>query len=85
MDLSPLLAVTVRGLPLPGWLVLAVLLWLGYKVVQIAVFPWAACPKCGGRGRFFSADGENWRPCRRCGGGGRRLRLGRRVWDWTTK
>lgn len=83
MELSPLLAVTIRGLPLPGWLVLAGLAWLAYQIFLIAAFPWAPCPKCGGRGRFH--HGENWKPCRRCGGTARRLRLGRRVWDWVAK
>ncbi len=67
---------------LTPWLTLAAILWIGHRLILIALFPWAPCRGCQGRGRFFR--GENWRPCRRCKGSGRRVRLGRRVWHWAT-
>lgn len=60
--------------------VAAGLLWaLGY-VIACAVWPYAACRKCDGRGRFRSPSGRAWRRCRRCKGSGERIRLGRRAW-----
>jgi len=62
------------GNPWPGLLVLALLAGAGY-VVTTWLWPYAACRKCAGAGRFRSPSGKAWRSCRRCGGGGRRERL----------
>lgn len=39
-------------------------------------WPWTACRKCDGQGRFRSPSGKNWRNCPRCEGKGRKQRLG---------
>lgn len=44
-------------------------------------FPFAACFRCDGDGKFRSRSGKAWRYCRRCKGSGNRLRIGRRVWQ----
>ena len=60
---------------------LAVLAFLGWRLLAIWVFPYAPCWHCKGTGKHRA--GRYWRPCSWCEGTGRRLRLGRRVWDWT--
>jgi len=60
---------------------LAVLAFLGWRLLAIWLFPYAPCRHCRGTGKHRS--GQYWRPCRRCRGTGRRIRLGRRLWDWT--
>ena len=51
-------------------------------VVACAVWPFAACRKCGGAGRHRSPSGRAWRYCHRCHGTGARLRTGRRIWNY---
>ncbi len=60
---------------------LAVLALLGWRLLAIWLFPYAPCRHCRGTGKHRS--GQYWRPCRRCRGTGRRIRLGRRLWNWT--
>lgn len=60
------------------------LLWAAGYVIACAIWPFAACRKCDGRGRFMSPSGRAWRHCRRCKGSGSRVRFGRRVWTWLT-
>lgn len=74
---------TPLPLDLTAFLVLAALGWIGYRLVLIALFPYAPCRSCHGRGRF--AHHQHWRPCRRCRGSGRTVRLGRRLWHWATR
>lgn len=67
-----------------GWLAVTVItgltLWvLGYAVA-CRVWPYAACRKCDGAGRFRSPSGRAWRHCRRCKGSGARVRFGLRIW-----
>ncbi len=83
--LTPLLTATTTGagLDLTRILALAALAWIGYRLVLIAAFPWAPHRHCAGTGKHRS--GRYWRPCRGCGGTGRKLRLGRRIWNWTTR
>lgn len=50
-----------------------------------AWWPFAACWRCDGAGKFARRDGKVWRTCRRCKGSGRRLRLGRRVWNYARR
>lgn len=63
-------------------LVLAVLGWaIGYALVCVW-WPYGACGKCNGAGKFRSPSGKYWRPCGRCGGSGRRIRTGRLIVEW---
>lgn len=65
-----------------GWAVAAAVVWLGGYVVACLIWPFAACLKCKGGGRFRSPTGKAWRLCRRCKGSGTRVRVGRRLWTW---
>lgn len=49
------------------------------------LWPFAACGRCKGEGKFKSPFGGSWRKCRRCKGSGERVRVGRRVWTWWTE
>ncbi len=60
---------------------LAAVGFLGWRLLAIWIFPYAPCRHCRGTGKPRS--GQYWRPCSRCQGTGRRIRLGRRIWDWT--
>lgn len=79
----PLLAATATTHPVLVWLVvaLALLLAAAWYVGHCAWFPFAACRRCDGAGKFRSSSGRAWRDCRRCKGTGRRVRLGRRAWE----
>lgn len=59
-------------------IVVTVLWFLGYLITCV-LWPFAACRKCKGSGRFRSPSGRAWRSCRKCKGSGARLRTGRRV------
>jgi hypothetical protein len=67
-----------------GWLTFAVItgatVWFFGYVIVCRVWPYAACRKCSGDGKFRSASGRSWRRCRRCKGSGERVRYGRRIW-----
>jgi len=78
-----LTATATTGLPWTSTqlVALAVLAFLGWRLLAIWLFPYAPCRHCRGTGKHRS--GQYWRPCRRCRGTGRRIRLGRRLWDWT--
>jgi hypothetical protein len=52
-----------------------------WYIAHCAWYPFAACRRCDGDGKFRSASGQAWRKCRRCRGTGERLRLGRRAWN----
>lgn len=69
------------GLDVSGVLVLAVLVFLGWRLALIVLFPYGPHRPCRGTGKHRS--GKYWRPCRGCKGTGRRIRLGRRIWNWT--
>ena len=73
--------ITAGPLDLTQLVALIVLGFLGWRLLAIWLFPYAPCRHCRGTARHRS--GQYWRPCRRCRGTGRRIRLGRRVWDWT--
>ena len=62
---------------------LAVIAALAY-VVHCLIWPFRACRKCGGAGRFRSPSGRAWRYCDACGGRAAQVRLGRRVWTYLT-
>jgi len=77
---SPLLAAASHTDHNPGaWILLATLTAVAY-VAHCVIWPYRACPKCQGAGRFRSPSGKAWRYCNRCGGKGAQLRPGRRVW-----
>lgn len=60
--------------------VVAGVVWAAGYVGACAWWPFAACRRCKGQGRFMSPGGKYWRPCRRCKGAGTRTRTGRRIW-----
>jgi DnaJ-class molecular chaperone len=66
------------------WLILALAGLAGalYHAIACALFPYQACPRCGGSGRRRSPSGKHFGDCRRCKGTGRKLRSGRRFWIW---
>jgi hypothetical protein len=68
--------VNVLGLIVAG--ILAALVYM----IHCALFPFAACLRCGGGGRRRSGSGRSWRRCSKCKGTGERVRVGRRIWDW---
>lgn len=61
--------------------VIAGLLGVAYYIAECAWWPFAACWRCDGAGRFKPENRKVWRNCRRCRGTGRRLRIGRRIWN----
>ncbi|MEV4253261.1 hypothetical protein AB0J52_08820 [Spirillospora sp. NPDC049652] len=52
---------------------------VGY-LTHCVIWPYRACRKCDGAGRFRSPSGKAWRYCHRCAGRGAQLRTGRRIW-----
>lgn len=60
---------------------LALLAFIGWRLVLIALVPYGPHWHCKGTGKHF--HGKHFRPCRGCKGTGRRLRLGRRLWNWS--
>jgi hypothetical protein len=50
-------------------------------VIACAWWPFAACFRCKGEGKFRSPSGKAWRNCPRCSGSGKRVRLGRRIYE----
>jgi hypothetical protein len=64
-------------------LVFALALGAGY-IAACVIWPFRACRRCGGSGRFLSPTGRAWRHCTRCAGTGAKLRLGRRIFNHLT-
>lgn len=60
------------------WVVLAVVLGVGWYLLACALFPWRACRWCEG-GKQRDASRKHWRECWHCGGSGRKARVGRKV------
>lgn len=56
---------------------------LGYLGLCLA-WPYRACRRCGGWGQHHGPF-RGIRPCGHCDGTGIRLRLGRRLWNATTR
>lgn len=82
-DLAPSTAAAVAAAASgsgAGALALAVLALAAAYLAACAMWPFAACRLCGGRGRIPSPSGRAWRICRWCKGTGGRLRAGRRLW-----
>jgi hypothetical protein len=70
-----------------GWVgvgvVAAVVVTAAGHAVACWLWPFAACWRCKGAGKFHAWWGGNaWRYCRRCGGKGARLRFGRRAYNY---
>lgn len=80
---SPLLTATAAAATpeLATLLPLAALAWITWRLLAAWLFPYAPCRRCHGTGKHRS--GHYFRPCHRCTGTGRRLRIGRRIWNWT--
>lgn len=60
-----------------GTLVLGLLVLAGGYMFACWFWPWTACGKCGGAGRFRSRSGKHWRTCPRCEGRGSQGTAGR--------
>ncbi len=75
---------TTHGLSGQTWLILIGLglLWVAGYAVACWLWPFTACPKCGGTGKWKSPSGKNWAPCRRCKGKAARIRTGRKIFNW---
>ena len=63
---------------------IAVVLAAGYALA-CAIYPFTAHGRCNGTGKLRSPSGKAWRTCRGCKGSGRKLRIGRRLFDATTR
>lgn len=72
---------TAEGDPTAGKVMLAGIaaVWLLGYLAACWWWPFKACRRCQGRGRFRSPGRKAWRLCRRCKGSGARLRTGRRL------
>jgi hypothetical protein len=60
----------------PGTLGAIMVGLLALYLVSCLIWPWTACSRCKGAGRFRSMGGRNWRNCGGCEGRARRLRFG---------
>jgi hypothetical protein len=74
-----------------AWVLMVVVIGVILYAFEIALFPWVTCPPqrflwggCGGSGKQWSPKKNAWRTCRNCGGLGKVVRLGRRLWTWST-
>lgn len=72
----------MTGAEMIGWAVAAAVVALAWYTIACWWWPFAACLKCDGRGKFTSKSGRAWRRCRKCKGSGERVRVGRRLWTW---
>ena len=75
---------TATGSSAGSVLVFALVLGIGYAAACL-IWPFRACRRCKGAGRFLSPTGRAWRHCTRCAGTGAKLRLGRRVFNQLTQ
>ena len=78
---TPLLTATATATDASPLLALLALAFIAWRLLAIWLFPYAPCRHCRGSGKHRS--GKYWRPCRHCRGTSRRIRLGRRIWNWT--
>lgn len=72
----------MSGFDMAGWGAAAAVIGLAWYAVHCRFWPFAACRKCDGAGKFRSSTGRSWRRCGRCKGSGERVRFGRRLWTW---
>jgi hypothetical protein len=68
-----------------GDLIVLALIYAACYVVHNLIWPFRACHKCQGLGRFRSPSGRSWRYCGACGGRGTQVRGLRRFWTWWTR
>lgn len=66
-------------------IVVVVLVLAALYVLACIIWPFSACARCDGNGKFRSPSGKAWRNCRRCRGTGARIRYGRRAWTYITR
>ncbi|MDL4772483.1 hypothetical protein [Actinomadura xylanilytica] len=78
--MTPLLAAASHTATNPGPLILLGILAAAGYMLHCVIWPYRACPKCRGAGRFLAPSGRAWRYCNRCSGRGAQLRTGRRIW-----
>ena len=76
-----IVAASDNGADAGSFVLLALVAVVAY-VAHCLVWPFRACRKCGGAGRFRSPSGRAWRYCDRCGGRAAQVRLGRRLWTY---
>ncbi|TDD75801.1 hypothetical protein [Actinomadura rubrisoli] len=83
--MTPLVAATATHTDAtPAFLAIAFLIAAAYAIA-CWLWPFRACARCDGAGKFRSPSGRAWRYCRRCDGKGAQLRLGRRLWNGLNK
>jgi len=63
----------------------AALVWAAAYALGCWLWPFRACPRCGGTGKRVSPSGKAFGLCRRCKGTARRLRFGRRAWEYSRR
>ncbi|TDC96019.1 hypothetical protein E1285_06250 [Actinomadura sp. 7K507] len=80
--MTPMILAASDGGSDTGSFVLFVIVAAVAYVVHCLVWPFRACRKCGGAGRFRSPSGRAWRYCDQCGGRAAQVRLGRRAWTY---
>jgi hypothetical protein len=67
-----------------AWFDLGLVWFVGY-LLACWLWPYARCLWCKDTpGKRRSPSGKAWGDCRHCEGSGKRLRVGRRIWDFTT-
>ncbi len=82
--MTPLAAATATPFPLGTVALVAAVLLVAY-IAACAIYPFTAHGRCNGTGKLRSPSGKAWRTCRGCKGSGRKLRIGRRLFDATTR
>lgn len=65
-----------------GLFVLAAAVGIPLYLLACVIWPYRACTKCRGYGKFRSPSGRAWRYCPKCGGRGAQIRTGRRIWAY---
>ncbi len=78
------LTVAASGLPVGRVALVAVVLLVIYGVA-VVVYPFTAHGRCNGTGKLRSPSGTKWRRCPGCKGTGTKLRIGRRLFNATTR
>ncbi len=82
--MTPLAAATATSFPLGTVALVAAVLLVAYALA-CAIYPFTAHGRCNGTGKLRSPSGKAWRTCRGCKGSGRKLRIGRRLFNATTR
>ena len=77
----PIYAATATHPPTGTLFLIALIVGIAYLAACV-IWPFRACRRCGGSGRFLSPTRRAWRHCTRCGGTGARLRAGRQIYKY---